>query len=998
MKRILSLFVMLTLCFSLFGGPIDETTAKQLAQNFWKENNTMGVRGGKVFKKKTDEARFVNVAAQHGYSEFFIFNNTAGKGYVIMAADDCVTPILGYSYENNFDEGELPPNFKAWLDGYALQIEEATAMKLNATDEIRNDWECLRQSKTLPIKSDKAVSPLVQTKWNQAPYYNAQCPYDYNENTRTLTGCTATAMAQVMKYWSYPEHGYGSHSYVPYSHPEYGTLYADFSAVDYQWSSMPNTVNSANDAVATLMYHCGVSVEMRYGPYSSGAYIIDYGGAYASAETALKTYFDYKNTLHSIQKNNYSDSEWIEIIKNELDNSRPMVYGGFSDSGGHAFVCDGYNANNYFHFNWGWGGSYDDYFYINSLNPGSHSYSQNQQALIGIEPNQSGGGGGGGGGGSSSNYDLVYYADLSATETEYWFYDDMSVHAEIANIGDASFSGYIGAAVYWKNDNDEYIFLNVMDYWDKTSNPLQSGSLVRGDLECAGGPPYLPGSYGIAILYSLDGDLWNFIDNNGYNDVFFDIVYEQDIETFSNFEIVTGDFLYYGMSSTVNVDVWNSGNTTFYGYFRVNLANLDGSWAQNIAILDCTDGLGANYHYENGLNFSGEITVEPGSYYMELAYQTAGESTWYYAGAYAYPNPVRTEVAIAPVDRDPYEANDTANSAYTLPCYITSNSTTTVSTTGANLHSDSDVDYYKINLSSDGNYIITPRLYDSYNSDNGSYYTVDAMFAYSADGTIWSEFYDDVISESFAIGSGTLYFCVRPYFEGFIGTYQLDINITNEAGGELTLDPYEYNNTASGACAMPYAFSGNSATINTTGSNFHNETDIDYYKIQLYAGKNYTITPRLHDSYNSGNGLSYTVDAVFAYSTDGVNWSEYYDDEAPVFTANPGPLYFCVKPYYEGDTGTYLLSINITFGTGVEESDETLFSAYPNPVTDIVNINCNDVEEIMLFNAVGQRIESIRTNGSELVQINMADLPCGVYVLQALSRGHILTRKIVKAE
>ena len=174
-------------CYSLMGGPIDETTAKQLAQRFWKENNIMAVKDGKVYKQRPEDAQFVNVAAQYGYSEFYIFNNTAGKGYVIMAADDCVTPILGYSYENNFDGGELPPNFKAWLDGYAMQIQDATSMKLSATVEIRNEWECMRAGKTMPIKSEKIVSPLVQTLWNQAPYYNDKCPYDYNANQRTVT-------------------------------------------------------------------------------------------------------------------------------------------------------------------------------------------------------------------------------------------------------------------------------------------------------------------------------------------------------------------------------------------------------------------------------------------------------------------------------------------------------------------------------------------------------------------------------------------------------------------------------------------------------------------------------------------------------------------------------------------------------------------------------------------------------------------------------------------
>ena len=863
MKRLFALILMMSIGFSLIGGPIDETTAKQLAQSFWNDNNTMAVRDGKVFKKKMDDARFVNVAAQYGYSEFFIFNNTAGKGYVIMAADDCVTPILGYSYENNFDDGELPPNFKAWLDGYAEQIRAAVAIKAQATAEIRSDWECLRQSKPLPIKSEKAVSPLVQTKWNQAPYYNAQCPYDDNANVRTVTGCVATAMAQIMKYWSYPMHGLGNHSYVPSSHPEYGTLYVDFSAVNYQWSNMPNSVTSDNSAVATLMYHCGVSVDMMYGiptapDYGSAAYIIDYGSGRACAEIAFKTYFDYKSTLHGVKKNDYSDSQWIALLKTELDNARPMLYGGFSSSGGHAFVCDGYDNNNYFHFNWGWGGTYNDYFYINSLNPGSYNYSQNQQAIIGIEPNQSGGGGGGG---SNTGFALSYYNNLEMSETEYWFYEDLSVYAEVANRGNESFTGYIGAGVFRKNENDEYVFLKVMKYWDRTSNPLQSGKYIYGNLECQAGPPYLPGSYGVAMLYSLDGQLWNFIDRNNYQDAFFDIIYEQDIETFSDFQILTGDYLYYSTDATVNVSVWNSGSETFYGRFRVNLSNLDGSWAQNIGIYDCTDGLGADLYYVNGINFTGEITVQPGSYYLELAYQNSDESTWYYAGAYAYQNPVRVEVVAASVNSDQYEANNTASNAYRLPCNIT----------------------------------------------------------------------------------------------------------------------------------------GNLATISTTGANLHNGTDIDFYKIQLDAGMNYFITPRLHDSYNTGNSTYYTVDAMYAYSTDGVNWSDFYDDVMETFFVRGGStLYFWIMPYFEGKTGTYQLDIKVVPTTGIDESEEHLFSVYPNPVKDVVNVDCKDIEQIYLFNAVGQNIESFSVEGNDKVQIDMSGLPSGVYILQAVSQGRTLTRQIVK--
>ena len=562
MRRNILLSIIIGLCMPLLGDPVDETTAKQFAQDFWKENNIMGVRGDKVFKKKMDDAKFVNVAPQCGYSEFFIFNNESGKGFVIIAADDCVTPILGYSYDNNFAVENLPPNLKDWLDGYAEQIRMAVEMKATATDDIRTDWECLRQGKNMPIRSETVVNPLIVTTWNQSPYYNALCPFDYTYYEQTVTGCVATAMAQIMKYWSYPDnHGYGSHSYIPERHPEYGTQYADFSDNTlYQWSSMPNSLSASSsstqiNAVATLMYLCGVSVEMDYGISGSP----DYGssastlGVFPSAEQAYKTFFDYKSTLHSISKSDYSDSEWINILKAELNAARPIHYRGSGPDGGHSFICDGYNNSNFFHFNWGWGGGGDGDFPINNLNPivNGHqfNFTSNQKAIIGIEPNN-----------TTYNFDLVYYSTPIMSDDEYWFFDDLSVYAEVWNTGNGDFNGYIGAGVYYEEipGSNEYYFLDIMDQWDWTSNPLPSSYYCYGNLECAGGPPYIPGSYAIAMLYSMDGDLWNFIDLGDYNYAFFDIVYYQNIEKNSDFSILTGDFLYSNTDATVNVDIWNT--------------------------------------------------------------------------------------------------------------------------------------------------------------------------------------------------------------------------------------------------------------------------------------------------------------------------------------------------------------------------------------------------------------------------------------------------------
>lgn len=854
MKRVLPLLLLLSVTLPIFGHPIDETTAKKLAENFWKENHIMGVKNGMAFKATPPNARFVNVAQQLGYAEFYIFNNTESKGFVIIAADDCITPVLGYSYENSFDGGMLPPGFKELLDDYALQIQSATKAKAQADGDTHMAWKNLQQGKTLPIKSETTVGPLITTQWGQSPYYNALCPYDNNANDRTLTGCVATAMAQVMKYWSYPEHGSGSHSYIPKSHPEYGSLYVDFSSVNYQWSSMPNNVNSSNDAVATLMYHCGVSVDMNYGisgapDYGSSAYIVNNSSGRPCAEVALKTYFDYKSSLHGALKSNYSDAQWVTLLKDELDHGRPMVYAGFG-SGGHAFVCDGYDNGNYFHFNWGWKGNYNGFFYINNLNPSTHNYSDNQQAVIGIEPSYSGNGGGGG----TTGFNLVYQCSLSMEES-YWFFDDLSVYTEIANNGDANFNGYMAAGVFRKEDG-EYRFLNVMEQDNMASNPLEPGYYTYGTFGCAGGPPYTPGSYVVAMLYSMDGEVWNLIDCGPYSDAYFNIVYADYIETGSSFSITSGEYLYYGKNATVNVDVWNTGTTTFYGSFRVNLANEDGSWAQNIGIVECSEGLGSGYHFTDGINFTGPITVEPGIYYIELAYQTSGSSSWYYAGASYYPNPVLAMVVVPPVTGDPYENNNTVNNAALLPLNMTG-ITGHIATNEANLQSD-DIDYYKVQFNYGTTYTVNARLNDSYSSNDGIYYTVDAKVAYSLDGSNWSAFSDDVLP-SFTVSGGMVYFCVMPYFEGDAGTYQLSISINGTSVDEndetlMTLHPNPVKETLHIDCENIQEIRvcnllGN--TIKTLNVEGHNQIQIDMtglpsgtYLLQA-VGEHQTTTRRV---------------------------------------------------------------------------------------------------------------------------------------------------------
>lgn len=314
----------------------------------------------------------------------YVFNVAEEGGFVIVANDDEATPILGFSDSGHIDEDNMPENMLAWLQGYADQIAwlQKQTTRIGQTTQSR-----------APRRTAKAnIAPLVSTQWNQGAPYNNLCP-EYQEGRRAVTGCVATAMAQVMNYHRWPTAqtedipGYTTGSYKI-------DLTAGLPAVTFDWANMANsykgeTTDAQKTAVATLMRYCGQSVRMNYGPSS--------GASSAEAAIALKNYFGYKETTQFVSRSFYTYANWVDLIYHELSENRPVLYGGQSSGGGHEFVCDGYkfeNSTDYFHINWGWGGSSDNYFVLSALNPhdqgigGSESddgYNFGQDAIVGIQ-------------------------------------------------------------------------------------------------------------------------------------------------------------------------------------------------------------------------------------------------------------------------------------------------------------------------------------------------------------------------------------------------------------------------------------------------------------------------------------------------------------------------------------------------------------------------------------------------------------------------------------
>jgi len=365
MKKLLIAIMFLSIILVINAKMIDQKTAEEVVENWIKQQDTRFEFSDQIVKVETQRvSEIVLTYTMH----------LKGQGFVIVSADDNIEPILAFSAKTKFDESNMAPATRDYLKGYYDQIELIISKEL-INKEAQNKWSSLINN-TYQNRDTDYRNYLLSTTWNQGIYYNAQCPSDtQGPDGHVYAGCVATAMSQIMKYWAHPAQGQGTHSY--YWSP-YGTISANFGNATYNWVAMPNNITGHNTEIAKLLFHAGVSVDMQYGPNGSGAYSSD-------VPLALTSHFGY-NSQAMKSKSSYADTQWTTMLKSELDNNRPILYAGYGPDGGHAFVCDGYSGTNYFHFNWGWSGSADGYFYLNALNPGSYSFTSDQMAIMGIEP------------------------------------------------------------------------------------------------------------------------------------------------------------------------------------------------------------------------------------------------------------------------------------------------------------------------------------------------------------------------------------------------------------------------------------------------------------------------------------------------------------------------------------------------------------------------------------------------------------------------------------
>jgi len=851
----LLLFVFLSL--SVFAKKVEVVDAKKAAQSFVnhidqldKTNLSLKL----VYTASELPSPFLTVK-EAATPYYYVFNFSNENGYIIMSADDAVVPVLAYSTQKEFRTDNQSPEFIKWMDKYRREIKEIIEKKYSADDDIKKQWKRLQNGLSLKEdKNTKAVNPLVTTTWDQMQFYHDLCPYDYDYNSHVATGCVATAMAQVMKYHNHPQNGEGYHTY---NHSKYGSLSANFGAETYNWSAMPNDVNSTNNSVATLMYHCGVSLEMNYGPAEEGGSSTNSLDVVANA---LKSYFSYSSNTQFTMRENYSDTDWKNLLKNELNNSRPMEYAGIGQGGGHAFVCDGYDANDYFHFNWGWSGYYDGYFHIDNLNPGTSgtgagagNYNQYQQIVYGIEP-ADGSGSGGGGTTPGEGSPIEMYSSISVNPNPINFYSAFSVDAQIANESGANFTGDVTAAIF-NSDGAHVGFVETF-----TNVTLEDGYYYNVSFT-TDGLPITPGQYTIGIYSKASGGEWQAVKDDSYaNFVSVNIKGpENDIQLYSNVNI-NPDPLVQGEALSVTVDIANFGSD-FTGTVSADLYNAQGEHEQIIEEID--GSMNSGYYYTTEFTTS-NVDLEPGTYIIAF-WERASGGDWYLMGSTNdFPNPITVKIVAPGIQPDPYENNDTEANAYQV---------------GA--------------------------------SDGGHFYT--------------------------------------------------------------------------------------------DGSTTHIGTDYDYYQFNLDANYKYDVTARVHDSYNSGNGNTYSNDVIFSYN-EGFGAGEGYDTDAPKFEVNgKSNVQFFVASYFVGQTGSYLLDVNIEKKgpAGIEEMlARDGFSFYPNPANDILYMEVEKfedlhIQEATIYNSFGQIVKTVDLSelSNDITKIDISQLENGMYFIVVKDQGGNIIHK-----
>lgn len=358
-SRLLIFLLLACACTKAQAEVVSADEARQLAEKFFNAANK-----AKVSANRTLE--LVHTSGSKAKPLYYVFNAVDGKGFVIVSADDCTTPVLGYSLENPYITDNAPSAMKWMMEGLEKEIKAAPSVQhpIQLIDRSNAAYAAGKQA------SNNIEKVLNTPAWSQEGPFNSMIP------NKPLVGCVGTAMASIMKYHNHPAKGIGSFGGVNFD-------------VEYDWENM-RTDNyrsgyseAEGNAVALLMWHAAKSIDTQFGMSGSSAYEV-------RVPAALSNYFGYDPGVSYKKRSEVSTQQaWDKIVKDEIDAGRPVLYCGQDVTAGHAFVCDGYNSMGYLHFNWGWGGAANGFFLSTALNPSvstSHHFNNLNTIIYNIKP------------------------------------------------------------------------------------------------------------------------------------------------------------------------------------------------------------------------------------------------------------------------------------------------------------------------------------------------------------------------------------------------------------------------------------------------------------------------------------------------------------------------------------------------------------------------------------------------------------------------------------
>lgn len=537
----------------------------------------------------------------------YVFNNNNESGFCIVSADDAVSEaLLGYSDESIFDTATISPTMRWWLGEYARQI--AAAVTSEATPAIK-----------IPRAQRRSIAPLVKTRWNQDAPFNNDCPKIVGKSC--VTGCVATALAQILAYHKYPAKGTGYKSYSWNN----TTLSFDYASTTFDWNNMLDVYTSSateaqKAAVASLMYACGVGVEMDYTTSESGA--SDF-----SVPNAMVDYFGYDKGIRFLDRQAYGISEWEEMIYDQLTNYGPVQYSGTSSDGGHSFVCDGYSSDGYFHINWGWGGMSDGYFLLTALDPGSQGiggsssgYNFNQSVIGNVKPAETG----------STMYATFTMTDFKITQTSVSKGSNVQISGPIYNMSIGNLSGALGLKFTSKTDGTAYY---AVGYTFTDLEPRYGYNAFQVNI-----PTSIPaGEYTVTPAYRYPTGVWQEIRVNLDGTQSYSATADATTVTFTAnpaasiqaYSLKAESPFYMGKKFHLTATLVNSGTSEYYGTVAAAIFDSSGNLTAvgDDYLVDLEGGESTTLDYISAFTRTPQgVTLTAGSYTLYLINTTTFET------------------------------------------------------------------------------------------------------------------------------------------------------------------------------------------------------------------------------------------------------------------------------------------------------------------------------------------------------------------------------------